>query len=121
VDCKALMIAGAALLLPPPAAAEPLQWRDGYVDAKGKSFKADWRSLKTDDGTDFVVDMKSVAPVDSSMRVVAYVVGGEEFDPNSLISFTFDCKGAVVDIASKVSFDWIMRHLVKQARDLACQ
>ena len=85
-----------------------------------KFLQADWRALKTDDGTNFVVDMKSVAPISSSMRVVACVIGGDEFDPNSLISFTFDCKGAVVDIASKVSSDWTMRHLVKQARDLAC-
>ena len=120
MDCKALITAGTALLLSQAAAAEPLQWRDGYVDARGNSFKADWRALKTDDGTSFVVDMKSVAPVGSSMRVVAYVIGGDKFDPNSLISFTFDCKGAVVDIASKVSSDWTMRHLVKQARDLAC-
>ena len=39
MDCKALITAGTALLLSQAAAAEPLQWRDGYVDARGNSFK----------------------------------------------------------------------------------
>jgi hypothetical protein len=90
------------------------------VDWRGKLFKPDWQTFKADDGTAFVVDMKSIGHVGSgNMRLVAYLFDQkDDFNPGNLISFTFDCKGAF-DVASKVSLDRI-RPLQKQAHDLAC-
>jgi len=103
----------------PPQPAEPLRWRDGYVDWRGKFFKPDWQAFKADDGTAFVVDMKSIGQVGSgSMRVVAYRAEEDDFNPSNLISLTFDCKGAF-DVASKASMDRI-RPVLKQVRSLAC-
>jgi hypothetical protein len=119
MKCKALILAWCLVLLPTVAGAQQLAWRDGYIDWRGKAFKPDWRAFMADDGTHFVVDMKSIAPVGNSMRVFAYLVGGDEFDLNRLISFTFDCEGRAVDIASKVSLDQL-RAPTKQARELAC-
>jgi hypothetical protein len=103
----------------PSRPAEPLRWRDGYVDWRGKFFKPDWQIFKAGDGTAFVVDMKSIGHVGSgSMRVVAYLVEEDDFNPSNLISFTFDCKGAF-DVASKASMDRI-RPVLKQVRSLAC-
>jgi hypothetical protein len=128
---KALVLACGLTLMPliataqspdiakPPRPAEPLRWRDGYVDWRGKFFKPDWQTFKIDDGTGFVVDMKSIGRVGSgSMRVVAYLVEEDDFNPSNLISFTFDCKGAF-DVASKASMDRI-RPVLKQVRGLAC-
>src|SRR5437667_11043946 len=70
----------------PFRAAEPARWRDGYLNWKGrKIFEPDWRTFNTGNGATFVVDMKSIVNISSDgllVRVVAYLVEGDDFDPN---------------------------------------
>ena len=118
---KALMLACGLLLMPFMATAEPLRWRDGYMDLRGNFFKADWRTFKADSGTTFAVDMRSIAHIGSSggnVKVVAYLTEGDDFDPNNLISFAFDCKG-VIEIVSNASIARV-RPVEEQVRELAC-
>ena len=106
---KALMLACGLLLMPLMATAEPLRWRDG------------WRTFKADNGTTFAVDMRSIAHIGSnggSVKVVAYLTEGGDFDPNNLISFAFDCKG-VIEIVSNASIART-RPVEEQVHELAC-
>ena len=96
-------------------------YRDGYMDLRGNFFKADWRTFKVDNGTTFAVDMRSIAYIGSSggnVKVVAYLTEGDDFDPNNLISFAFDCKG-VIEIVSNASIASV-QPVEEQVRELAC-
>jgi hypothetical protein len=101
---------------------EPLRWRDGYINWRGrKIFEPDWRTFKADNGTTFVVDMKSIANIGHNgllVRAVAYLVEGEDFDPNDLITFAFNCKD-FVEVATNTNSERV-RSVEKQVRELAC-
>ncbi|MBO4226762.1 hypothetical protein [Bradyrhizobium neotropicale] len=107
------------LLLSHTKAAEPLKWRNGYIDRWGKPRTPEWRPIKTENAANFVVDLKSVSPVGSSMRVVAYLVQDDEFDPHNLITLTIDCEARVTDVASNVRLE-ALTSVIEEARVLAC-
>jgi hypothetical protein len=135
---KMLMLAFGLLLMPiaangqspdadlagptPFHAAEPLRWRDGYINWRGrKIFEPDWRTFKTDNGATFVVDMKSIVNIGHNglvVRVFAYLVEGDDFDPNDLITFAFDCKD-FVEVVTNAAVERV-RSVEKQVRELAC-
>jgi hypothetical protein len=102
--------------------AEPARWRDGYISWRGrKIFEPDWRSFKAENGATFVVDMKSIVNIGSTdllVRVVAYLVAGEDFEPKNLISFTFNCKD-FVEVVGRVPDEW-GRSVQERAKKLAC-
>jgi hypothetical protein len=63
-----------------------------------KIFEPDWRMFKVENGATFAVDRKSIVNISPNglvVRVVAYLVEGDDFDPNDLITFAFDCKNFV--------------------------
>ena len=102
--------------------AEPARWRDGYITWRGrKIFGPDWRTFKAENGAAFVVDMKSVVNIsrtDVLVRVVAYLVEEDDFDPSNLITFAFNCKD-FVEVVTKVPYERV-EPVQKQARKLAC-
>jgi hypothetical protein len=75
-------------------ASGPLRWRDGYID-NGHFIKANWRTIEADNGAVAAVDMKSIVHDTNGhgAYAVAYIVGGDIFDPSNLRGFTFDCQG----------------------------
>src|SRR6266536_2347104 len=79
--------------------AEPARWRDGYINWRGRKIvEPDWRTFKAENGATFVVDMKSIVNIsrtDLLVRAVAYLVEGDDFDPNNLFTFAFNCKDFV--------------------------
>ena len=61
--------------------------------------------FKAENGATFVVDMKSIVNISPNgfvVRVVAYLVEGDDFNPNGLITFAFDCKN-FVEVVTKAS------------------
>jgi hypothetical protein len=106
----------------PFRAAEPARWRDGYINWRGrKIFEPDWSSFKADNGATFVVDMKSIVNMSRGgllIRVVAYLVEGDDFDANNLITFAFNCKD-FVEVVTNATVERV-QSVQKQARELAC-
>ena len=106
----------------PFRAAAPAQWREGYITWKGRRvFEPDWRTFRSDHGDTFVIDMKSIvniAPSGTLVRVVAYLVEGDGYDPKRLIQFAFNCKD-FVEVVTAVSSDRL-QPVEEQARKLAC-
>jgi len=102
--------------------AEPARWRDGYISWRGrKIFEPDWRTFRAENGAAFVVDMKSIANIDRTgllVRVVAYLVEGEEFEPKNLVTFAFNCKD-FTEVVGRVPDAW-GRSVHDRARELAC-
>jgi hypothetical protein len=98
---KALVLAsGLSLALVVAAAqssnvrAQPMQWRDGYVE-HGKLIKANWRMIDADDGARWAVDLNSIKHgASGSVHLLAYLIEGDAFDPDNLQHFGFDCRGA---------------------------
>ncbi len=88
----------------PFRASEPPRWKDGYTGWRGRQFfRPDWQTFKADDGATFVIDMKSIAniaPDGVLMRVVAYLIEGDTFEPRNLITFAFNCKNFVEVVSS---------------------
>jgi len=133
-----LALGGALSLVPPLANGQPVDadvvgptpfqtvapatWRDGYTNWKGrKVFSPDWRSFKSDRGDNFVIDMKSIvnlAPTGTLVRVVAYLVEGDDYDAKRLIQFAFNCKD-FAEVVTAVSPDRL-RPIEEQAKKLAC-
>jgi hypothetical protein len=107
---------------PFPVAAQPARWRDGYINWRGrKIFEPDWQMFKAENGATFVVDMKSIANISPNgllVRVVAYLVVGEDFERKKLISFTFNCKD-FVEVVGRVPDEW-GRSVQERAKKLAC-
>lgn len=107
----------------PFRAAAPAQWRDGYISWKGrKVFEPDWRMFRADNGDTFVIDMKSIvniAPTGTLVRVVAYLVERDDYDPKRLMQFAFNCRD-FVEVVTAVSSDRL-RPVEEQARKLACR
>jgi hypothetical protein len=115
--------AGATGPVPPPTAALT-QWREGYITWKGtRVFEPDWRTFRSDHGDTFVIDMKSIVkntlPSGTLVRVVAYLVEGDDYDPKRLIQFAFNCKD-FYEVVTSVSRDQL-QPVEEQARKLACQ
>ena len=84
-------------------------------------FSPDWRSFKSDRGDNFVIDMKSIvnlAPTGTLVRVVAYLVEGDDYDAKRLIQFAFNCKD-FAEVVTAVSPDRL-RPIEEQAKKLAC-
>jgi hypothetical protein len=106
----------------PFRAAAPAQWRDGYISWRGrKVFEPDWRMFRSDNGDTFVIDMKSIVNIDPNgtlVRVVAYLVEGDDYDPKRLMQFAFNCKD-FIEVVTAVSFDRL-RPVEEQAKKLAC-
>jgi hypothetical protein len=140
MKCKSALLVGGLLLLMPIKAsgqpsdvevvgptpfgvAEPAKWRDGYINWRGrKIFAPDWRTFRSDNTETFVVDMKSIVNIDPNgtlVRVVAYLVEGDDYDPKRLIQFAFNCKD-FVEVVTAVSFDRL-RPVQEKARKLACR
>ena len=107
---------------PFPVAAQPARWRDGYINWRGrKIFEPDWRMFKAENGATFVVDMKSIVNISPNglvVRVVAYLVEGDDFNPNGLITFAFDCKN-FVEVVTKASSERV-RPVQERVKELAC-
>jgi len=107
---------------PFPVAAQPARWRDGYINWRGrKIFEPDWRMFKGENGAIFVVDMKSIVNVSPNglvVRVVAYLVEGDVFDPNDLITFACDCKN-FVEVVTKAPSERV-RPVQERVKELAC-
>ena len=77
--------------------------------------------FKVENGATFVVDMKSiknVSPNGLAVRAVAYLVKGDDFDPENLITFAFNCKD-FVEVVTKVS-DEQVRPVQERVKQLAC-
>jgi hypothetical protein len=114
----------AGIVKPTPflVAAQPTRWRDGYIDWKGRRiFEPDWRMFEAENGATFVVDMKSIANISPNgllVRVVAYLVAGEDFERKNLISFTFNCTD-FVEVVGRVPDEW-GRSVQERAKKLAC-
>jgi hypothetical protein len=98
------------------------RWRDGYINWRGrKILEPDWRTVKTENGASFVVDMKSIVNISPNglvVRLVAYLVDGDDFDPNNLITFSFDCK-EFVEVVTNAPLERV-RPVEEQAKELAC-
>jgi hypothetical protein len=113
--------AGIVAATPSPAA-QPARWRDGYIDWRGrKIIEPDWRMFKAENGAAFVVDMKSIVNISPDglvVRVVAYLVEGDGFDPNGLITFAFDCKNSV-EVVTRAPSERV-RPVEARAKELAC-
>jgi hypothetical protein len=102
--------------------AEPARWRDGYIGWRGrKIFGPDWRTFKAENGGTFVVDVKSIANISRTgllVRVVAYLVEGEDFEPKNLITFAFNCKD-FAEVVGRVPYEW-GQSVEERAQKLAC-
>jgi len=113
----------AGIVAPPPSpAAQPARWRDGYTDWRGrKIFEPDWRTFKTENGAIFAVDMKSIVNISPNglvVRAVAYLVEGDDFDPNGLMTFAFDCE-KFVEVVTRASSERV-RPVQERVKELAC-
>jgi hypothetical protein len=99
-----------------------MYWRDGYINWRGTKIVApDWKPFEVDGGATFVIDMKSLTNIgdkDRLVRAVAYLVEGDEFNPNNLITFSFNCK----DFISVVTFATVeqVRSVQKKVIELGC-
>ena len=106
----------------PFSVAEPAKWRDGYINWRGrKIIEPDWRTFKAENGATFVVDMKSIVNISSDgllVRVVAYLVEGDDFDPNDLMTFAFNCKD-FVEVVTNVPIERV-QPVQELVRRLAC-
>jgi hypothetical protein len=102
--------------------AEPAPWRDSYIGSRGrKIFDPDWRTFKADNGATFAVDMKSIVNISHDgvlVRAVAYLVEGDNFDANNLITFAFNCRD-FVEVDTRATLERV-RSVQKQVRRLAC-
>ena len=119
---KVLMLAWGLSLISLTVAADPLLWRDGYKDRKGNFVKADWQIFNSPDGAQFAIDMKSVRRIGSDnnvIRVTAYLITSDEFDPDNLIRLAFDCKNRFFEAVSNAGRDRISS-AEKRAHELAC-
>ena len=77
--------------------------------------------FKGENGAIFVVDMKSIVNVSPNglvVRVVAYLVEGDDFNPNDLIPLAFDCKN-FVEVVTKASSERV-RLVQERVKELAC-
>ena len=77
--------------------------------------------FKGENGAIFVVDMKSIVNVSPNglvVRVVAYLVEGDVFDPNDLITLAFDCKN-FVEVVTKAPSERV-RPVQERVKELAC-
>jgi hypothetical protein len=85
-----------------------------------KIFEPDWRTFKTDNGATFVVDKKSIVNISHNGLLVRVVVlvEGEDFDPNNLITFAFNCRD-FVEVVTNATVERV-RSVEKQVRELAC-
>lgn len=120
---KILILACGLSLMPFPTTADPLLWRDGYKDRKGNLIVADWQVFNAADGAKFAIDVKSITRIDANnniTRVIAYLIAADNFDPDNLISFTFDCNNQLFEVVSNASRDRI-HPAESQAHDLACR
>jgi hypothetical protein len=102
--------------------AKPTRWQDGYTDWRGrKIFRPDWQPFKVERGDSFEIDLKSIATISRKslvVRVVAYLVEGDDYNPNNLIQFAFTCRD-ITEVVSSVPFERL-RPVEKEARRLAC-
>ena len=65
--------------------------------------------------------MKSIVNISPNgllVRVVAYLVEGDDFDPSNLITFAFNCKD-FVEVVTNATVERV-RPVQKQVRELAC-
>jgi hypothetical protein len=103
--------------------AEPTRWQDGYIDWRGrKFFRPDWQAFRVENGDTFEIDMKSIANISSRgpgpvIRVVAYLVEEDDYNPNNLIQFGFTCRD-ITEIISSVPFERL-RLVEREAKRLA--
>ena len=77
--------------------------------------------FEAENGATFAVDMKSIANISPNgllVRVVTYLVVGEDFERKNLISFTFNCKD-FVEVVGRVPDEW-GRSVQERAKKLAC-
>lgn len=68
-----------------------------------------------------MIDLKSIvniAPGGTLVRVVAYLVEGDGYDPKRLMQFVFNCTD-FVEVVTAVSSDRL-QPIEEQARKLAC-
>ena len=102
--------------------AEPARWRDGYISWRGrKIFEPDWRTFKLEGGVTFVVDMKSIVNIGRPgllVRVVAYLVKGDDFDRKNLITFAFNCTD-FVEVVANAPYEQV-QSVQEEVRKLAC-
>jgi hypothetical protein len=108
---------------PTQDAAQCSRWRDCYINSRGrKILEPDWQMFRAENGTVFAVNMKSIANISlnsSVVRLVAYLVDGDDFDSNNLITFAFDCKEQFAESVTKASPERV-RQVGEQAKKLAC-
>ena len=120
---KALILASGLSLLLFIATVEPLRWPNAYVDWRGKLHRPDWRSFNADDGTSFLVDIKSIktlkAPGGDITMLVAYRGDVSDFEPEQLIQYAVDCKVNFVEVVSRISLEQ-MRRMNKKLNELGC-
>jgi hypothetical protein len=65
--------------------------------------------------------MKSIVNIGHEgllVRVVAYLVEGEEFDSKNLVTFAFNCKD-FFEVVTNATFERV-RPVERQVRELAC-
>jgi hypothetical protein len=77
--------------------------------------------FKADNGATFAVDTKSIMNISPNglvVRAVAYFIEGDDFNPNNLISFAFDCWD-FTEVVTKVP-DERVQLVEKQVKALAC-
>ena len=77
--------------------------------------------FKADNGATFAVDKKSIMNISPNglvVRAVAYFIEGDDFNPNNLISFAFDCRD-FTEVVTKAP-DERVQLVEKQVRALAC-
>ncbi len=102
--------------------AEPLRWRDGYMNWKGRKITGpDWLMFKTDDGATFAIDrssIKSIGPGGLMVSAVAYFVEEDDFNPQNLISFALDCKH-FTEVVTSVPPERVQL-VEKQIKEIAC-
>jgi hypothetical protein len=103
--------------------AEPMFWRDGYITWRARKIsEPDWQMFKADNGATFAIDKKSIMNISPNGLVVSavayYFIEGDDFNPNNLISFAFDCKDftEVVTTASQERVQLVEKHVRALAR-----
>jgi hypothetical protein len=105
-----------------PRVAEPTPWRDGYITWRGRKIsEPDWQMFKADNGATFAVDKKSIMKISPNglvVSAVAYFIEGDDFNPNNLISFAFDCKD-FTEVVTNAPHERVQL-VEKQVRALAC-
>ncbi|WP_354263875.1 hypothetical protein [Bradyrhizobium sp. GM2.2] len=79
----------------------PLNWRDGYVNWRGKLVKPEWQIMTADDGTKFAIDL-SKKP---AHYAAAYIIDGEAFNKTNLFELQYDCAAKVFEVVTNMDLN----------------